>query len=125
MLIFFKKKKKGNITENPLCRLRRMCYIEIGLFFNLSIYLLGFPGGAVGKESACQCRRCERCGFDPWSRKWQPLQYSCLENLWTEEPGQGYIPWGRRDSDMTEHMLAMYLLLTKIFSSRIYFFYQI
>ena len=48
------------------------------------------------KESACQCRRCKRCGFDPWmgkipwNRKWQPtpvffffffsLQYSCLEN---------------------------------------------
>jgi len=31
-----------------------------------------------GKESACQCRRYRRCGFDPWvgkiiwSRKWQP-----------------------------------------------------
>ena len=37
-----------------------------------------FPGGAGGKEPACQCRRCKRCGFDPWvgkmpwSRKWQP-----------------------------------------------------
>ena len=36
---------------------------------------LGFPGGAGGTESACQCRR---CGFDPWVRKipwrraWQP-----------------------------------------------------
>ena len=31
-----------------------------------------------GKESACQCRRLKRCGFDPWvskipwRRKWQP-----------------------------------------------------
>ena len=39
-----------------------------------------------GKESTCPCRRRRRCGFDPgvgkilWSRKWQPLQYSCLEN---------------------------------------------
>ena len=22
-----------------------------------------------GKESACQCRRCKRCEFDPWVRK--------------------------------------------------------
>ena len=22
-------------------------------------------GGAIGKEPACQCRRCKRCGFDP------------------------------------------------------------
>ena len=32
-----------------------------------------------GIESACQCRRCKRCSFDPWvgkipwSRKWQPM----------------------------------------------------
>ena len=36
-----------------------------------------FPGGANGKELACQCRRCKRRGFDswigkiPWRRKWQ------------------------------------------------------
>ena len=38
----------------------------------------GFPGGACGKEPACQCRRHKRFGFDPWVRKipwkraWQP-----------------------------------------------------
>ena len=38
----------------------------------------GFPGGTSGKESACQCRRCKRRGFDPWvgkipwRRAWQP-----------------------------------------------------
>ena len=26
---------------------------------------LGFPGGASGKESTCQCRRCQRRGFNP------------------------------------------------------------
>ena len=48
----------------------------------------GFPGGATGKEPACQFRRCKRSGFDPWirmipwRRKWKPaLQYSCLENF--------------------------------------------
>ena len=37
---------------------------------------MGFLGGSVGKESACQFRRHRSCGFDPWktpwSRKWQP-----------------------------------------------------
>ena len=39
-----------------------------------------------GKESAYQCRRCKRLGFDPWVRKIPEggngnlLQYSCLEN---------------------------------------------
>ena len=46
----------------------------------------GFPGGARGKESACQCRRRKRHGFYPWVRKIPregnvyPLQYSRLEN---------------------------------------------
>ena len=37
-----------------------------------------FPGSASGKESACQCRRHKRWGFNPWvrkipwRRKWQP-----------------------------------------------------
>jgi len=41
-------------------------------------FVLGFPGGDRGKESACQCRRLERHGFDTWVRKiswrraWQP-----------------------------------------------------
>ena len=30
---------------------------------------MGLPRWHTGEESACQCRR---CGFDPWSRKWQP-----------------------------------------------------
>ena len=25
----------------------------------------GFPGGASGKESACQCKRCKKSSFDP------------------------------------------------------------
>ena len=46
-----------------------------------------FPGGASGKEPACQCRRHERLGFDPWvgripleGKHSNPLQYSCLKN---------------------------------------------
>ena len=37
-----------------------------------------FPGGAIGKESTCPCRRCKRHGFSPWvgkilwRRAWQP-----------------------------------------------------
>ena len=45
-----------------------------GFFF---LYLQSSPGGATGKEPACQCRRYERCGFNswvgkiPWRRAWQ------------------------------------------------------
>ena len=42
----------------------------------------GLPGWCSSKDSACQCRRCKRWGFDPWIGKipWRricnPLQYS-------------------------------------------------
>ena len=61
-------------------------------FDNNKLYI-GFPGGASGKEHACPCRRPKRLGFNPGLARspgegnGNPLQYSCLENLWTEEPG--------------------------------------
>ena len=61
----------------------------------------GFPGGTSGKESACQCRRLKRHGFDPWvhvgkipwNRKWKPTPVFLV----------GYSPWSRKESDTTEH----------------------
>ena len=50
------------------------------------ISMIGFPAGASGKESAYQCRRCKRLGFDPWVGKIPgegndyPLWYAGLEN---------------------------------------------
>jgi len=56
---------------------------------------MGFPGGASGKEPACQCKRHKRRRFDPWvgkvlrRRAWQPTPVFLLgESPWTEEPGR-------------------------------------
>ena len=75
----------------------------------------GFPGGASGKESAYQCRRHRRCGFDPWvgkvpwKRKWQPTPVF----LPGESSGQrrlaGYSPWGHKELNTTEHTHEHYL----------------
>ena len=61
---------------------------------DLSAKILGFPGGASGKESSCQWRRRKRCGFDPWVRKipWRSARQPTPvflpgESPWTEEPG--------------------------------------
>ena len=62
---------------------------------SLSIRYLssGFPGGATDQESACQCRRHKRRGFDPWvwkipwSRKWHRFSTLVGSILWTGEPG--------------------------------------
>ena len=55
---------------------------------------LGFPGGASGKDPACQCRRWKRCAFIPWVGKvpwkstWQPTPvFLPGESPRTEEPG--------------------------------------
>ena len=55
---------------------------------------LDSPGGASGKEPACQCRRHKRCRFDPWvgkipwRRAWQPTPlFLPGESPRTEEPG--------------------------------------
>ena len=52
---------------------------------------MGFPGGSDGKVSTCNAGD---LGSIPESRRspgegnGNPLQYSCLENSWTEEPGR-------------------------------------
>ena len=45
--------------------------------------LLGFPGGASGKEPTCQCKRYKTRESERSPRReyGNPFQYSCLENL--------------------------------------------
>ena len=57
-----------------------------------------FPGGASGKEHACQCRRHKRLRFDPWFGKipWRRAQQCIPVFLAGESNGQrslvGYSP---------------------------------
>ena len=59
-----------------------------------------------GKESAYRCRKCR---FDPWVRKipWRRKWLSTPVFLPVKFHGQrslaGYIPWGHKELDMTEH----------------------
>ena len=65
----------------------RRRHFLLSLFIFLLFVIWSFPGGASGKEPACQCRRLGRCKLDPWVGKipWRrsgnPLQYSSLEKL--------------------------------------------
>ena len=52
---------------------------------------MGFPGGSEGKEPACSAA--DPSSIPGWGRfpgegNGYPVQYSCLENSWTEEPGR-------------------------------------
>ena len=71
----------------------------------------GFPGGANGKESACQCRRLKRRRFDPWVEKmpwrraWPPTPVFFLEN-----------PMDRRAWQATVHRVAQSQTKLKLLS---------
>ena len=69
---------------------------------------LGFPGGASGKEPACQCRRHKRHKFDPWVRKipwrraWQPTPVVLPRESYGQRILAGYSPWSHKESDTSE-----------------------
>ena len=45
--------------------------LKLSSSFNFAYFCISakIPGGASHKEPDCQCRRCERCRFDPWVGK--------------------------------------------------------
>ena len=76
--------------------------------------LWGFPGGANGNKSACQCRRCKRCRFHPWvgrlpwSRKWQPTSVFLPGEFYGPRSLQ---PWDLEEKDTIEPLTLTYSLL--------------
>ena len=62
------------------------------------------------KKFSCQCKRCQRPGFDawvgkiPWRRKWQPAPVFLLGKSHGQRSLAGYSPRGRKVLDMTEHL---------------------
>ena len=69
---------------------------------------MDFPGGASGKEAACQCRRCKRCRFDPCvgkiprRRAWQPTPVFLPEESHGQRSLAGHSTYGCKESDMTK-----------------------
>ena len=69
---------------------------------NYNIYIIVFPGGASGKESACHCRRHKRRQFNhwvrkiPWRRKWQPTPAFLPGESLGLRSLLGYSPWGHK-----------------------------
>ena len=66
-----------------------------------AITVTGFPGGSVAKNppvNAGDAGSIPGSGKSPGEGNGNPLQYSCLEIPWTEEPG-GLQSTGSQDSD--------------------------
>ena len=112
----------GRLWERTLstyCLLSSLCSYFLLITLPVSVHLLklitdvnykiigwmGFPGGASGKESACQCRR---LGFDPWFRKipwrraWQPTPVFLPGESHGQRSLVGYNPWSCTELDMTK-----------------------
>ena len=71
---------------------------------------MGFSGGSDGKESACNVGHLGSIpglGRFPGGGHGNPLQHCCLENPHGQKSLAGYSPWGRKESDMTEHSTGM------------------
>ena len=95
----------------------KQIHIKPKPFSSLSpLVLLGFSGGASGKEPTCQCKRHKRHGFDPWVGKipwrwaWQPTPvFLPGESPWTEEPARlqpiELQRVGHNCSDLTQHSI--------------------
>ena len=69
---------------------------------------MGFPGGTVGKESACQSRRHKRQRFIPWvrkipwRRKWQLALVFLSREFHRQRSLAGPSPWGHKVSETTK-----------------------
>ena len=48
-------------------------------------------------------------GKIPWSRKWQPTPVFLPGKFHGQKSLAGYSPWGRRESDTTEHACTLSL----------------
>ena len=74
----------------------------VSCWFFWSLSFVGFPGGASGKEPACQCRRHKRHWFDlwvrkiPWRRAWQPSPVFLPGESHGQRSLAGYSPWDCR-----------------------------
>ena len=83
----------------------------------------GFPRWCSGEESASQCRRHKRHGFDswvrkiPWRRKWQPPRIFLLGKSHAQRSLGGCNPWGRKESDMLE-WLSTHIIFKCILQAR-------
>ena len=70
--------------------------------------MLSFPGGASGKEPACQPRRHKRRRFDPWvgkipwRRAWQPTPIFLPGEFRGQRSLAGYSPQVYKKQDATE-----------------------
>ena len=74
--------------------------------------MCGFPGGSVGKESACSMGDLDSwVRKSPWRRKWQPTPVFLPREFQGQRNLLGYSPWGHKELDMTERLTFIVMLI--------------
>ena len=82
-----------------------------GQILDPGIVAKGFPGGSVGKETACNAGDTGDTdhpwtGEVHWRKAWQPTPLFLSREFYGQRNLTGYSPWGHKKSDpvkMTEH----------------------
>ena len=86
VILIISSSRKKSFWRNGMISFLSMSYrISFGY-----VWKKCFPGGSVGKESTCNAEDAgsiSGSGRSPGGGHGNPLQYSCLENSQTEEPG--------------------------------------
>ena len=113
---------KNSFGISKICQLKFLrLFVTLGFLCLFSLAFQSFPGGTSGKESACQCRRYRRCGFDPevgkipWKRKWQPILLFLPANSHVQRCLVGYSLWGHKECNTTGyiHIAFPFIVITK------------
>ena len=92
-LVMDREAWRAAVHEVAKSRTRLSNWTELKQVRDICSICEGFPGGANGKESACQCRRNKRHQFNlwvgniSWRKAWQPTSILAWKIPWTEEPG--------------------------------------
>ena len=99
--------RAGEAKGKQKMRVHIVC-LFISQYLTIITYILGLPGSSDDEESACNAGDARDNGFDlwvrkfPWRRKWQPTLVFLPGESHGQRSLEGYSPWGRQESDMTE-----------------------
>ena len=67
---------------------------------------MDFPGGSVVKNLPANAGHTRDTGLIPRSRRWQPAPVFLPGKSHGQGSLMGYSPWGRKESDRTQHTCA-------------------
>ena len=96
--------------------------LNIFMYFLVPMHINRVLSWLSGKESACQCERNKRHGFNPWvgkipwRRKWQPTPVFLPGESHGQRSLGGYSPQDSKELDMTEVTICMHACALTHFS---------